>query len=307
MFHGIEIVSVTEMKKIYAMCDDTIIIIAAGSAHIIKRQLLKEGFSEERLTAFVLAHMETNPTPCQFFRDRIGELENVNQLLADDRSKEVFQNLVNFKITMNPSYLKGVADSENLQYFDPQIIHFTDEECFVDCGAFTGDTLEAFSGNVKNKWSKYYCFEADKINWCRLNAYIANRALQNVETFNVGCWNKKEKLFFAASGPAGEISRNNEHEVIEADTLDHVLKNRKITFIKMDIEGAECQALEGAADIIREQKPVLAISIYHTLHDFLWIPQMIHSMGKDYRIFIRHYREMTDSETICYAVPGNEL
>lgn len=304
LFHGIEIVSAKEMKRIYDAYDDVVIIIAAGSAHIIKRQLLEMGYPEERLVAFVLAHLEMVPTPYQFFHDRIKELENVYEFLEDDKSREVFQGLVNFKITMDSAYLNGIADCESLQYFDPQIVHFSNEECFVDCGAFTGDTLEVFAQNVKNRWSNYYCFEADKGNWRRLNEYIANRELQNIETFNVGCWNKKEDLFFAASGPAGEISRNSADEVIKADSLDHILKNKRITFIKMDIEGAECQALEGAAGIIREQKPVLAISIYHSLHDFLWIPQMLHDMNRDYRIFIRHYREMTDSETICYAIPG---
>lgn len=70
----------------------------------------------------------------------------------------------------------------------------------------------------------------------------------------------------------------------------------------MDIEGAEQKALEGAIDIITSQHPKLAVCIYHSLEDFIMIPQIIHKLNPNYKIYIRHYRELADSENVCYAV-----
>ena len=74
-----------------------------------------------------------------------------------------------------------------------------------------------------------------------------------------------------------------------------------ITFIKMDIEGAEYKALQGAEQIIRENKPNLAICLYHKPEDVFEIPQLILNYRPDYRFLVRHYW-LREYETVLYAV-----
>ena len=71
----------------------------------------------------------------------------------------------------------------------------------------------------------------------------------------------------------------------------------------MDIEGAERKALMGAETIIKKEKPILAISTYHSLEDFIYLPQMMAQLNEEYKIYLRHYRFLSDSETVCYAIP----
>lgn len=76
----------------------------------------------------------------------------------------------------------------------------------------------------------------------------------------------------------------------------------RITYIKMDIEGAEYQALMGAADVIQRDMPTLMISVYHKQDDLIKIPLLIKSLNYRYKLYLRHYRSMSIQETVLYAV-----
>ena len=82
--------------------------------------------------------------------------------------------------------------------------------------------------------------------------------------------------------------------------MDEFLQNERVTFIKMDIEGAEYDALKGAEHIIRTQKPRLAISIYHDKNHIVDIPALLLSFREDYRFYIRHY-SLLGNETVLYG------
>lgn len=83
--------------------------------------------------------------------------------------------------------------------------------------------------------------------------------------------------------------------------LDEIAGDRRITFIKMDIEGAEKEALVGAQNIIRNQKPKLAISIYHKKEDIWELPALLLEMNPEYQFYLRHY-SLREAETVLYAV-----
>ena len=91
--------------------------------------------------------------------------------------------------------------------------------------------------------------------------------------------------------------------MIKVTTLDKQLGNRKVSFIKMDIEGSEHEALVGAEKLIRGQTPVLAISIYHRLEDIFSLPKLIIEFCPHYKFFLRHYNFWEPAETVLYAIP----
>lgn len=84
--------------------------------------------------------------------------------------------------------------------------------------------------------------------------------------------------------------------------MDTMINNDKVTYIKMDIEGSELKALEGAQNIIKKYVPRLAICIYHKPEDIILIEEYILSMNSDYHFYIRHYASNM-WETVLYAVP----
>lgn len=174
---------------------------------------------------------------------------------------------------------------------------------FVDAGCFDGFTTKEFFRWCKNK-GHAYCFEPDS-----KNAGIALRTLSSeagtYELINKALWSKTITLSMDARGDfATSVTLPNEGDHlpgVEAAALDDLLGDKEVTFIKMDIEGAEAEALRGARKIITGQKPKLAISIYHKLEDILTIPQLILEYNPNYRLYLRHY-SFSDYDTVLYAI-----
>lgn len=225
-------------------------------------------------------------------------------MLGDDRSRKVFANILNYKISHEEELIKEIYDQEADQYFDKEFVQFHKTDVFFNCGSFTGDTVENYVKRAgRDNYEKIYCCEADKDNSEILRRKIADMKIENCECFNVGLWKKKEILKFNSIGSGSGYIGDSGNVEIEADTIDNLLCGRKVTFINMDIEGAEYDALLGAENAISMFQPVLAISVYHKKDDFIRIPLLIKSFYPDYRIFFRHYREFSVQETVCYAVP----
>ena len=114
----------------------------------------------------------------------------------------------------------------------------------------------------------------------------------------MGLWNEEKEIFYESNNTSTMINLNGECKG-RVDSLDHILGDEKVTFIKMDIEGAEMAALKGCEAHIRKYNPVLAISIYHSVYDFIKIPLMLKEFG--YRIIIRHH-DYNAHEIVCYAL-----
>lgn len=189
------------------------------------------------------------------------------------------------------------------QYFDPEIISCRDDEVFVDAGVFNGETSVLFSQYCKQKYEKIYLFEPNEASRTLTKENLALEKIQNYELFSCGLWDKKETLFFGGDDGIGSFGVDGvgEKVAVEVDTLDHMLGDTRVTFIKMDIEGAELNALQGAKNIIEKYRPKLAISIYHKAEDIFELPLYIKSLVPEYKFYLRHYSTHT-METVLYAV-----
>ncbi|MBD3839987.1 MAG: FkbM family methyltransferase, partial [Epsilonproteobacteria bacterium] len=95
------------------------------------------------------------------------------------------------------------------------------------------------------------------------------------------------------------------HISIPTDTLDHLIDTPP-TFIKMDIEGSESDAIDGARETIARYHPILAISIYHKSSDFWKIPQQVLQIYNGYALYVRHYTESI-YETVMFFIPPERI
>jgi len=186
------------------------------------------------------------------------------------------------------------------QYFDLPYFKPQKKEFFVDAGGYDGNSTKCFFNWLENLEGRSIIFEPSHSQYevCKNNM----QNYDNVKIVNKGLWHKKESLKFCNLGGSSSINSSGE-EIIEAISLDEELKDESepITFIKMDIEGAELNALKGAEQIIREYKPKLAICIYHKPEDVYEIPSLLLDYVPDYKFYIRHY-SFTHAETVLYAV-----
>lgn len=245
-----------------------------------------------------------------FFNSHMDDFEKVYSYLSDERSKAVYLAKLNYKISLDNQYLADIASPNEDKYFDKELLHANENEIFCDCGSHDGFTLKNFISWTGGKYKKCIAIEADKDLYSVLNNNVKENGYKNVQTYNLACWNEKAILKFQSSQTlinkaAAHITEDGD-VYVQADDLDNILKDEKVTFLKMDIEGAEEMALKGARRVIQENNPILAICIYHKLEDYYTIPLIIKEINPEYELFIRHYTDM-DWETVCYAIPKKHV
>lgn len=199
--------------------------------------------------------------------------------------------------------LEGITETlYRQQYFD-FFEYAGAKEIFVDGGVYDLGSVRGFLNWCGGNYERIYAFEPEKSNYelCKEKAEQWKR----VSLFNCGLLDRKGAVGFTSGlGGASRIENKQQdfypdYDIAVTD-LDSVIKGNRVTFIKMDIEGAEAKALLGARQIITEQKPKLAICVYHKPEDIIELPALVLGMRPDYQIAFRHY-SLRDTETVMYA------
>ncbi len=229
-------------------------------------------------------------------------------LWADEDSRNEYVAQLKWILSLDFGELPPAALHET--YLPDDIFTLSQNEVFIDCGAFDGDTIRKFLLHQKNSFSRIVAFEPDPANFDRLREYVS--ALSHGISKNIALWQsavgaRKKRLRFEAFGSVSSSVSGGGSIEVECVPLDEVLNDCPPTYIKMDIEGAEPDALKGARGIIESHLPVLAICVYHC-QDHLWrLPLFIHSLSAGrYHFFLRRYvDEFVD--VVCYAVPDSRL
>lgn len=234
----------------------------------------------------------------KFVLDNLNILEDLYNKLGDELSKDTLVAFINAKLTGNPDDLSNLIQ---LPHYFNDILQYTKDDVFVDCGAYTGDTILGFSNKTGNGYRKIYALEPDEDNYKVLLETVKQYDIHSVETIKKGCWSKKATLNFTSNGILSNINESVSNLSIEVDKLDNLVKEEKVTLIKMDIEGSELEALKGTQNILLTSKPNLAICVYHKPEDLITIPQFIQSLVPEYTFYLRHHQNVS-WDTVLYAV-----
>ncbi|MCH1948748.1 FkbM family methyltransferase [Enterocloster sp. OA13] len=200
-------------------------------------------------------------------------------------------------------------DFRDSQYFSLEQLPHADDEVFVDCGAYDGMTSVQFSNWCQGRYEKIICYEPDTQNVRKCEENLKRNLTQNKYIIiPKGNWSGVDQLFFNEEGTVASKIDQRGTAVINVTSIDEDVKSgkiSKITFIKMDIEGAEFDALKGVEKVIKEQSPKLGISVYHKRDDIFKIPALIRQFNPSYTFYLRHYY-LDDTDTVLFAVPKME-
>lgn len=190
------------------------------------------------------------------------------------------------------------------QYFDPKIIRFQENEVFVDGGALNLSTSIGFAEECRRNGVrnfKIHAFEPDPVSYQRCLKVRKTIPDMELKLYDAGLWSEDTVLHFDATGNGSACVTQQETPIsIKTVALDNCISD-KVTFIKMDIEGAELEALKGGREIIKAYKPKLAVSVYHKKDDMTEIPAYLKALVPEYKLYFRHYSNSV-YETVLYAV-----
>jgi FkbM family methyltransferase len=237
--------------------------------------------------------------------------ERFNQLyeyLSDDFSRDVLLNVAiarmfqgfNFSMVGN-IFAYGVTTLP--QYFDRHLISFDEREVFIDCGVFDADTIVNFvkyyyATTCKENY-EIYGYEADYENYRsalkNISNYGINAVINNKLIGNTNCGLYDKPKFNSRSEPSDHFA--------QTATLDSELCSIRPTYIKMDIEGSEVDALKGGRKVIYDSRPKLGICSYHVTSHLIEVPLFIRESFPNYKLYIRHHSPNTLWETVVYGIP----
>ncbi len=295
-------------KELEEYKDDIAILITTQHYKKIHQQLLEKGFKKIfAITEYRLLNDTyfKNKENIQTIKDNVLK---VTDILEDERSKEIMFMLIKNWFDFNVDTVGYEEIFTNDEYYPCDIIQLSANESFVDVGAYNGDTIIDFIKKTHNQFNAIFAFELDKKNFKELEATVDKLAASvknKIKLYNFGLLDEEKHVYYETGGSGSESTFinviNNACACGKTLRLNDILKNESVTFIKMDIEGSEVKALSGAEEIIRKQKPKLAVCVYHKPEHLWEVPLYIKKIVPEYKIYIRHHTPL-EYETVCYAL-----
>lgn len=290
-----------------------------GAAFVVSIKLSEREFQKEvrRLSGFGAAEVcplqvllgkwpEISGWPSQppeWHLARRDKIEAVHDLLVDEESRRQFLGHMGWRIARNLETLP--AGELRDQYFVEGIVSLGDGERFVDGGAFDGDTIRSFLYDRCERFGAIHAFEPDPGSFRSLQAFhgrlpegIRDRIALHPEALAAS----EGEAFFKALGNHSSSLGDSGGTRVRCVSLDEALAGEKATFIKLDLEGGESAALDGARRTITRDRPLLAVAIYHNPPDFLDLPLQVRDLCPDYRFHLRTHNAF-GLDVILYAVP----
>jgi FkbM family methyltransferase len=244
-----------------------------------------------------------NDLPSKVIQDRDLVLR-AGKLWNDELSQAIFEANVRLRLKGEFADIPG-RPIENT-YLPTDLIRFSDEDCFLDCGATIGEMLQDLLKKREGGFKRFNALEADNVSFPKLERYcesLAEPLKSRLKLFRCAVGAASGFVRFAHSGQTGsKISDSG--EPVACYPIDELFSDDPLTFIKMDIEGAEHDALLGARKVIQRDRPILAICVYHTQSDIWRIPLLVREMVPEYKLYLRAY-EGDGFQTVLYAVPPN--
>ena len=298
----LRVLRLDEVIKSYPKEDCIFLITAPRYVCEIREQLLAE-FRREQIYSFAAWQYIWFNFDLSYTREYLAahrnELKSLYYQLYDNKSKTTLIHMLRGRITSDWKDFCDVHVSDD--YYVPEIISLQPDEVLVELGANNGDTLADFIRRCP-KFKCVYCFEPDQTCLTALKQVAApyGSKIQIIEKI---AWKEETVLKFICDENNSELSKIDAvkgGKEIEATSVD-IAVTEDITFLKMDVEGAELEALQGARQHILRNRPKLAVCVYHKPEDIVEIPKYLNSLDLGYHFYLRHHG-VDDSDTILYAV-----
>lgn len=299
--HSFEGFPVLKLAQVEEQAEDFAILMAFAIHDDPTTEMLHKIGERHLLLAPDVPVAGDNLFTMEFFQKHKSEFEAVYEMLADDQSRQVYKDILNFKVSGKLSYLTHCQTTIEEAY--ETIIRPDEQEDYVDLGAYKGDTIEELLRFTNGKCNSITAFEPDQKNYKKLCATVERLGLEDkANCLNAAAYKETGIMLFAnKAGRQSALSRTQGVET-PVDSLDHALGGRRASFINMDVEGGEKEAIEGCAETIKRWGPTMLISAYHRSEDLFALPMQIKAIEPRYKLYFRHYQYIPAWDTNLYCV-----
>lgn len=300
-FLGFQVKKLSQIEEKYG--DDILILVCFGSQLNEVMEHIYAIAEKHELYAPNVPVIGDGVFDLEYAKANSADLQKVYKMLADEQSKRVFENVIRYKLSGDVNYLRE-CETPAEEKFD--LLNIGTEEVVVDLGAYDGDTLAEFLAGTSMQFKKLYAMEPDNKNYRKLKRrlYMIGSAL--LEAYNVGAWDEDTTITFnmraGRGSSASGVHRAARYRDIKMMKTDTMLQGAAATYIKIDVEGAEENALQGARETIANFRPKLNVALYHRNEDMFRLPLMIAQMNKHYKFYMRHHPYIPDWDTNLYCV-----
>ena len=298
IFHGKTVLSFSQIKEKYGKDNIIVLVSFASSLPDVMDAIAR--VAEECETYIPDVPVRGDNVFCEEFeREHKDEIEQAFALLSDERSREVFQGVIDFRRTGRIDILQSTSDDPRTVL--DELLHFDQYRVMGDIGAYNGDTAAELLDRCPLA-EKIYSLEPDRRNFRKLSAFAEGK--EKVIPINAASWNENTTLYFDDAGNRNsglaEDGISKRRVEVNAVALDSILADG-VDYIKYDVEGAEKEALEGSREVISKYRPDLLISIYHRTEDLHALVLQLHEICPDYKLFIRRYPYIPAWDLNLYA------
>lgn len=292
---------VHSLSQIEALIDDFVIVLAFAAGYKSLYDRINEIAARHTLLAPDVPVAGDTLFTYAYCREHEEEIQAVYDMLADEKSRQTYADVINFKISGKIEYLNRCTSPKEEVYGG--IIPLGSDEVFADLGAYSGDTAEEFITACGGNFRHIYAFEPNPKNFRKLTKNLPES--EKITLFNAAAGRENGTVKISAN--EGRMSRENgAGKTVEIPVLavDNTVKE-DVTLLKLDVEGAEREAILGARRHIENGAKILC-SLYHRSEDMFDLPLLIKSINPELKFYVRHQLYIPAWETNLYAVPKGE-
>ena len=288
-FHGKTVLSYSEIKQKYGL-ENIIVLLSFGSSLPNVLEVFKKVDSECEFYAPDVPVCADEIFTLDFFNSHKDEIFKVHSMLADEKSRQIYENVILYKLTGKIQYLFS-AESEKAESYE--LLGAKKFRNCADLGAYNGDTVREIL-EISPDIEKIYAFEPDAKTFKKLDTFCSSYSTNaTLVPINAAAWSHDTVLSFGNEGNRNSgifAPRKTAKSVdILAKSLDGTVGDEHIDYVKYDVEGAEKEAILGSQKIICSHRPALLVSAYHKSEDIFTLPLLINSLNSDYKLYFRRY------------------
>lgn len=303
-FHGKRVMTFAEIKKKY---DNFVVLVSFGS------EIPEVIANIEKIDAEAELYLPDVPVAGDglftigFFNENREKFKAAFELLADERSREVFADVILYKLTGKLLYLLAHTDTDEQVYAE----FFTNSgiKTAADLGAYNGDSARLFA-EVLPGLEHIIALEPDRKNFTKLLRNTESLRV-SVEAHNICAWSKRKVLVFdrggnrnSSVGAIGHTPSVGDTKTVEinGDSLDNIVANRPIDFVKYDVEGSEYEALVGSEQTLKTNAAAALVSAYHRNDDLYKLVLKLNEILPTHKLYLRRKRCVPAWEISLIAV-----